>query len=38
MEAQAPTEWAAFDQVRNLWFLAMVKVGGDDQNASLLDN
>lgn len=38
MEAQAPTEWAAFDAVRSLWFLAMVKVGGDDRNASLLDN
>ena len=38
MEAQAATEWATFDQVRSLWFLAMVKVGGDDQNAGLLNN
>jgi len=38
MEAQAPAEWAAFERVRSLWFLAMVKVGSDDRNASLLDN
>ncbi len=38
MEAQAPTEWAAFDRVRSLWILAILKVGSDDRNANLLDN